>query len=386
MTKKKFLLINYEYPPLGGGGGNATYSIAKELANNGASVTVLTSSYKGIAKYEKKGNIQVIRIWGGRRKLEKCSIFEMLLFLCNGLLKSKDISKEIKPDACLIFFSLPTGPIGWWIKKSLGIPYIVSLQGGDVPGFMNKELHIYHLLTGFITRNVWKKAEFVVANSEGLAKLAREFMQSANHKVIPAGVDSQVFSPIDKSNVKSKVKLLFVGRLVYQKGLDILFDALIKIKDKNLWYLNIVGDGPLKKELIKKAKQLHLDKNIHFHGWKNREQLLRFYKNNDIFLLPSRDEGMPNVMLEAMASGLAIIGTKVSGLEEVIINDNNGLLVEKENPHELYEAIDSLIRNKNIVSELGNNASSFVKKNYSWRSVAQSYMYLLEYVSEKANE
>ena len=67
-----------------------------------------------------------------------------------------------------------------------------------------------------------------------------------------------------------------------------------------------------------------------------------------------------------MASGLAIIGTKVSGLEEVIINDKNGLLVEKENPHELYEVIERLIRNKNIVSELGNNASSFVKKNYSW--------------------
>ncbi|MAI06187.1 MAG: hypothetical protein CBC47_03490 [Alphaproteobacteria bacterium TMED87] len=386
MTKKKFLLVNYEYPPLGGGGGNATYSIAKELAKEGVNVTVLTCSFRDIPRYQKRENIQVIRIWGGRRKLEKCSIFEMILFLFNGLLKSKSISRKIKPDACLIFFSLPTGPIGWWIKRSLGIPYVISLQGGDVPGFMKKELHIYHLLTNFITQNVWKNAEFVVSNSEGLSRLAKKFMDNAGHKTIPAGVDLQTFNPIGKSRMGSKTRLLFVGRLVYQKGLDILLEALKEIKDSDLWSLDIIGDGPLRKEILEKAKSLQIDKNINFYGWQSREQLIKIYKDNDIFLIPSRDEGMPNVMLEAMASGLAVIGTKVSGLEEVIINNQNGFLVEKENPHELYEAIKNLIYNKSLIKEIGKNASLFVQKNYSWANAARSYKYLLEKEIGQVNE
>ncbi len=386
MTKKKFLLINYEYPPLGGGGGNATYSIAKELAKEGINVTVLTCSFRDIPKYQKSENLQVIRIWGGRRKLEKCSIFEMLLFLFNGLIKSKGISQEIKPDACLIFFSLPTGPIGLWLKKSLGIPYIISLQGGDVPGFMKKELQVYHLLTNFITHSVWKKAEFVVSNSEGLSKLAKKFMDNTKHKMIPAGVDLQIFNPSGKSRMGSKVRLLFVGRLVYQKGLDILLEALKKIKDKDLWSLDIIGDGPLKKEILKKVKNLQIDKNINFYGWQSRDKLIKIYKDNDIFLLPSRDEGMPNVMLEAMASGLAVIGTEVSGLQEVIINNQNGLLVKKENPHELYEAIKKLIDNKSLIKEIGDNAAFFVQKNYSWANAARSYKYLLQKAIGEVNE
>jgi len=91
-------------------------------------------------------------------------------------------------------------------------------------------------------------------------------------------------------------------------------------------------------------------------------------------------------MLEAMASGLAVIGTKVSGLEEVIINNQNGFLVEKENPHELYEAIKNLIYNKSLIKEIGKNASLFVQKNYSWANAARSYKYLLEKEIGQVNE
>ena len=140
MPKKKFLLVNYEYPPIGGGGGNATESIANELQNVDTEITVLTSHYKTLPKYEIKNNVKIIRIWTGRKRKDKCSIFEMFLFIIIALIKSVKIAKKIKPNACLIFFSLPTGPIGWWLKRRLGVPYIISLQGGDVPGFMHSEL------------------------------------------------------------------------------------------------------------------------------------------------------------------------------------------------------------------------------------------------------
>ena len=386
MPKKKFLLVNYEYPPIGGGGGNATESIANELQNVDTEITVLTSHYKTLPKYEIKNNVKIIRIWTGRKRKDKCSIFEMFLFIIIALIKSVKIAKKIKPNACLIFFSLPTGPIGWWLKRRLGVPYIISLQGGDVPGFMQSELRLYHFLSSFINREIWRSAEYVVANSLGLQKLAKKFMLDVNHVMIPAGVDVKKFTPKIKIEVNTKVKLLFVGRLVNQKGIDVLLDALYKLDSKNLWSLNIVGDGPLKEILNESVFRLKLENNVNFLGWKDRNDLPSIYKENDILILPSRDEGMPNVMLEAMASSLPIIGSRVSGMDQVIINNKNGLLVKPGDSDELHYAIKKLINNKDNIRDMGYASSNLVKIQYTWKISSSSYQQLLNKICKEKNE
>ena len=211
-------------------------------------------------------------------------------------------------------------------------------------------------------------------------------MLDVNHVMIPAGVDVKKFTPKIKIEVNTKVKLLFVGRLVNQKGIDVLLDALYKLDSKNLWSLNIVGDGPLKEILNESVFRLKLENNVNFLGWKDRNDLPSIYKENDILILPSRDEGMPNVMLEAMASSLPIIGSRVSGMDQVIINNKNGLLVKPGDSDELHYAIKKLINNKDNIRDMGYASSNLVKIQYTWKISSSSYQQLLNKICKEKNE
>jgi len=378
MEKKNYLLINYEYPPIGGGGGNATQKIARFLVRQGINVTVLTSSHAKLPKKQNDNGVEVLRIWSARIRPDRCSILEMVIFLLHALIKAPNIAQKAKTDLSFVFFTLPSGPIGWWLKRKLNIPYIVSLQGGDVPGFMKKELRLYHWLCGSVISRIWESADFVVANSKGLADLARKHNPKTRIDIIPAGAEITTLS--ENKNIKSNdsLNLLFVGRLVHQKGLDILLEALSKLQKKYNWKLSIVGEGPLRKKLNKSTISLGLQKKIKYLGWVEKNQLPIIYQSADVFILPSRDEGMPNAMLEAMSFSLPVIGSKVSGIEEVISDGRSGILVPPENSNQLMNAIIQVIENYDQNIKMGKNAREHVKKFYSWESVTNSYLSLID--------
>jgi glycosyltransferase involved in cell wall biosynthesis len=284
----------------------------------------------------------------------------------------------IKPKVSLVFFGLPSGPIGWWIKKVYGIPYILSLQGGDVPGFMGNDLHFFHWITQPLTRMVWNAASFVVANSHGLAKTARENVPNIKIAVISAGADLESFYPKVKLRKAGPIKLLFVGRLVKQKGLDILLTALAEMGQKQAWVLDLVGEGPLQGQLLKTARKYKIKDRITFHGWVQKSNLPEFYRTSDLFILPSRDEGMPNAMLEAMASGLPVIGSRVSGIEEVVVDGKTGFLVPPEDPLALKNIIENILYKPERIQIMSKNCREKIEDQYSWEVAASSYIKLIE--------
>ncbi len=371
-----FLLINYEYPPVGGGGGNATQQIGRALVKRGAKVTVLTATQGQLPRRENDNGVQVYRIWAARRHQDRCSIPEMLVFLAHALLTAPGLARQNKTDAALVFFGMPTGPIGWWLKKYMGLPYVVSLQGGDVPGFMSDEMATYHRVAGPVISEVWRKAFAVVANSTGLAALAQRHAPDVDIQMIPAGADLNAMTPSPVPTLEGPLRLLFVGRLVHQKGLDILLRALAKIKDDD-WTLTIAGEGPLKEELTSASRALGLAERITFRGWLGRDQLPEVYEQADVFVLPSRDEGMPNAMLEAMSAGLPVVGSKVAGLDEVVIDGDCGVLVPPENTEALSEALHSVISDRDKAFMLGQAARKRVEAHYSWDQAADAYLSLL---------
>ena len=373
----RFLLINYEYPPVGGGGGNATQQIGRALVKRGAKVTVLTAAQGILPRRENDRGVQVTRIWAARRRQDRCSIFEMLVFLVHALLVAPGIARQSKADAALIFFGLPTGPVGWWMKKRRGLPYILSLQGGDVPGFMGEEMAFYHRISGSVISAVWRAAFAVVANSTGLANLARAHAPDITIDMIPAGADLNAVSPATVPTLEGPLRLLFVGRLVYQKGLDVLFRALTALKSRTDWTLTIAGEGPLKDELALAAHKLGIADRVVFRGWLERDHLPAVYAQADVFVLPSRDEGMSNAMLEAMAAGLPVIGSKVAGLDEVVIDGKTGLLIPPEDAAALAEAIRILIEDRDHTFALGQAARTRVEADFSWDHAAESYLSLL---------
>jgi len=387
----KLLFINYEYPPLGGGGGNANAAIARELASMGNEVHVITSHFKGLKRRETSPGLTIHRIPTLRKYQEKCRVHEMLAFLFMSLPYALWRAYRFKPDVCIAFFTLPSGPAAWLLKKIFGIPYIVSLRGGDVPGFMGKDLWFYHRVAEPFIKRLWRDAKAVVANSEGLKTLALETEEKLDIMTIPNGVDLSYFNkeisdnlPLDpqaekKTEHPKLVRLMTAGRLTTQKGIDTLLFALWRLKGnihKNfqLW---IVGDGPLRGVLEEMVKDLQLENHVLFQGWCNKLTLKEYYDSADIFVLPSIDEGMPNVLLEAMAMGLPLVATKISGSEELVTEGKNGFLVPPKDPEKMAEALGALIENDAARAQMAIESRKKADQ-FGWKEVAESYNELVK--------
>ena len=375
----KILLINYEYPPLGGGAGQATASLAREFAAAGHEPLVLTSRFAGQPALEETAGFRIRRVPVIRRRADRCTPPEMLTFLLSASFAALGSVRAWKPDAAIAFFGIPSGPVGLLLRLTGGVPYIVSLRGGDVPGFQPYDLALFHRLLGPVIRLLWKNAAAVVANSAGLRTLALRFAPELPVAVIPNGVDAQTFHPAAENERTSggPVRLLFVGRVVFQKGLDVLLRALADLPAPLAWELEIIGDGDQRAALTAEAARLGLAARITFAGWCDRARIAGRYRAADIFVFPSRDEGMPNVVLEAMASGLPIVATAIAGSEELVREGENGHLVPAEDAAGLTAALSRLIADPAQCRAMGRASRAIVEREYTWARVAASYLEML---------
>ncbi|QAZ66032.1 glycosyltransferase family 4 protein [Solidesulfovibrio carbinolicus] len=367
------LLLNYEYPPIGGGAGNATANMARELAGLGHRVRVVTAVYGGLSRRQMVDGYELVRLPAVRRHADHCSPLEMLTFLASAGLALPLGQWDFQADACIAFFGIPCGPAAWLLKQLCGVPYIVSLRGGDVPGFQPYDLAGYHKATGPLIRFLWRGAAHVVANSQGLAALARQSAGQTPIRMIPNGVDTARFTPAESLEESGPVRLVFVGRVVHQKGLDVLLTALARLPAGVDYELTIVGDGPLRGALTEQAAALGVLSRLRFAGWAGREAMPELLRRADLFVFPSRDEGMPNAVLEAMAAGLPVIATRISGNEEVVADGETGLLVPPDDPDALAGALAGLLADAALRRRLGAAGRERVCREYSWRSVAERY-------------
>lgn len=382
----RLLTTNYEFPPLGGGGGRANAQIARQMALLGHEVIVLTSSFKDLPRKEIRDGYLILRIPTLRRHIEKCRIFEMIVFMVASVFYAIKLVRSWRPDMTIAFFTLPSAPAALVLKKLFRIPYIVSLRGGDVPGFMREQLWLYHSLTLKLIRYIWKEARAVVANSCGLKKLALQAGGNPGITVIPNGVDSGFFrGEHQNAGVKpdsaseTPFRILTVGRLTPQKGIDVLLEAFHRIKScagkpVQVW---IAGDGPLRNTLERLAERLGIGGDVFFFGWQDQENLKNFYSSADLFVLPSIDEGMPNVVLEAMAMGLPVVATDVAGTREIVEDGVNGCIVPPKNPQMLADALLMLVRDDSLSRKMS-QASQKIARQYNWKEVASLYLDLCQ--------
>ena len=374
---RRFLLINYEYPPLGGGGGNATRHIARRLAARGHAVKVLTTRFADQPSAETEDGVEIHRVSALRQHEDRSTVLEMVSFMIAAIRSGVPLAKSWKPDACLAFFGLPSGPVARSIQKATDAPYIVSLQGGDVPGFLPGRLSGWHKIAGAWITRIWTHAAHVVANSEGLANLARSHAREDDIKVIPAGVDLDLFRSNSSTELSGSLNLIAVGRLSEQKRFEDLLSAISKLPDPNAAKLTIVGDGPLRGSLASQAARLGLGQQVTFKGWVHRDDLAQAYRDADVFVLPSSDEGMSNALLEAMASGLAVVGTEIAGTSEVVIEGQTGLLVPVGDVDALSGALRRLIEDREKTEALGSAGRARAEQHYDWDKAAAAYEELL---------
>lgn len=375
------LLINYEYPPLGGGAGNATAHLALEFAGLGHGVTVLTSAWRDLPRIERADGLTIHRVPVVRHRMDRCTPLEMITFLVSGLVVAGAVCRDTRPDVVIAFFGIPCGPIGLAMKILSGLPYIVSLRGGDVPGFQPYDLASYHRVLGGTIRYIWRRAGAVVANSEGLGRLARATAADVPVLIIPNGVDPERFSPGGCPYPEGPVRIGVAGRLVFQKGVDVLLKALSRMPLCAHVFLDVIGDGGAKPDLERLARELGVADRVRFLGWKTPPEMPEVYRQLDAFVLPSRDEGMPNVVLEAMASGLPVVATRIAGNEELVVQGETGFLVPPEDPDALADALTTLVRDPSLRERMGSAGRTLVEDRYTWTRVAEQYLGIMERVA-----
>jgi len=376
----KILLVNYEYPPLGGGAANATFSIGRALAKLGHEPTVLTSAFAQLTPSSDEDGVSVVRIPAIRNALDRSNPIEMASFLCSALWRVRRIAEARCIDGVITFFTIPCGPVGWLLKRSLGLPYVVSLRGGDVPGMVRGIGAVHWVLTPF-RRAALRGARAVVANSESLARLS-ESADPVPVRVIPNGVDADIFAPDPQigAMVDPVFRILFVGRLHEQKNVAMLLKALADLRERTTtpMHVDIVGDGPLRKQLAELARSLGLSAQVVWHRWCGKEQVASMYRRASCFVNPSLYEGMPNTVLEAMASGLPVVASDIGGHNELVVPGVTGFLFDLTKPDELRSSLIKLSESSELRRTLGVAARRAVLAGHSWVRVAASYAELLE--------
>ena len=367
----RILIVNSEHPPLGGGAGNASANIAREFVRLGEEVAILTTRYNDLPVDEVDDGIRIHRCLSIRKEASRSNPWEQLSFLLGACTDGLLFVKKWKPDVLITFFGVPSGPVGLLAKTFFKIPYIVSLRGGDVPGFRPYDFKRFHDVTAPIIRAVWNRAGEVIANSSGLQDLAESFESQAVIKVVPNGVDVNKYQA--KEGYDGKPHMLFVGRVVHQKGLDILIDQLHDIQAHD-WVLSIVGDGPERNPLKNQVRSQGMEERVYFLGWKERNELVSIYRHGNIFIFPSRHEGMPNAVLEAMASGLPVVASRIAGNEELVVHGKTGFLFPVDQPETLTDFIQKLITNPSLRKRMGTAARERVEEKYTWKRTAEAYL------------
>jgi glycosyltransferase involved in cell wall biosynthesis len=367
------LLINYEYPPLGGGAAAATQNLAISLKRRGNRVVVLTSAYERLRGASEEDGVIVIHIPALRRRVHRSSLFQMAVYLFSACLHVVRIADCYKVDRVIAFFSIPGGAVARWLQLRSSTPYVVSLRGGDVPGTEPRLRGFYWLLTG-LRRHILQHAHEIIAPSIGLKRLS-EAADPVSVRVIPNGVDTNYFTPSNDEKHLSLI-LLFVGRLHWQKNVSALFKILkiIRARFGLPAIARIIGDGPERRELGKLAMQMALSGAIAFEGWRSRAEIASAYRQVFLLVNLSRYEGMSNVVLEALASGLPVIGSNIPGNAELIEDQVTGFLFNPDDdPVRIAKQIVDLFDNPERRAEMGKSARGSVFAKYTWDQAAAMY-------------
>lgn len=368
-SMKKILMLNYEFPPLGGGAGNATYYLLKEFSKyNNLEIDLVTSSTNKYCEEQFADNIKIYYLDIGKgAHLHHQSNKDLLKYSWQGYWFCKKLIRQQKYNLIHAFFGVPCG----YIAMKLGLPYIISLRGSDVPGHNPKFSKIYLLLSPLI-KNVWEKAKKVIANSNDLKNTALKTNSNQKIEVILNGVDCGKFKPAANLKKKNRFKILYVGRLHSAKGIEYLIEAFRKFKKiENNIELIIVGDGPLYRKIKEKENLTEFSGSLKILGRKGQQDLIKIYQESDIFVLPSSNEGMSNTILEAMACGLPIIATD-TGDNRKLIKDN-GIIIKTNDSESILNALEELYSNQGYLDKMRIISKKRAEK-MNWQRVAGEYL------------
>lgn len=274
------------------------------------------------------------------------------------------VAKGFRPDiihAHVYEAGVPAVLIG----KAYRIPVVVTEHSSGFPMGLPRRQDVWK------ARFAFSNADRVLPVSFVLQKAIESYDVRARFQIVPNAVDLSLFHPCFDYRPDNRPKrLLFVGLLdpSHKKGLPFLFQALERLKEhKADWHLDIVGDGPARQEYESMTEDLGLVDRVTFHGLKTKEEVGKFMRKADIFVLPSPWENLPCVLIEAMASGLPIVSTLTGGIPEMI-HEGIGILIPPGDVTKLSRSIAQVIHS---IDKFDRRAIAQHALQYSSKSVGR---------------
>ena len=293
------------------------------------------------------------------------------LFTLKAILKAMnyDIIHVHRAD----YDAVVTAPLGKLMGKKVLVKLACSGPFGDIETLMKSPI------SGFALSMIANADKIIAVNEDIKKELLKVGYEKDRILMVPNGVDANAFRPITNSQPSKKKVVTSVGRLHEQKGLEYLlysWKELIESFKMSVssfeLHLNLIGEGPLKEKLVTVTEELGISKSVHLLGSVNN--IAECLQCTDVFVNSSLFEGISNSLLEAMACGLPIVATDISGNAELIQDDYNGLLVSPGDSKSLCNAIECLLKDVKKAKKLGMEARKTVEKRYSCPIIAKEYM------------
>ena len=269
--------------------------------------------------------------------------------------------------------ALPCGHPAALLSSQLRIPFIVTTHGLDVFS-IRREKGLSRRWVDRCSRFVYRKANLNICVSEAVRRVMVEVLgDSTRTTVIYNGVNTTLFTPPQNDDGDSTSTILSVGRLIPSKGQELVLRAVAELRRKypQLLY-EIVDNGPQRSQLAALANELKIAERVKFLGRQNRQFVSEAMKRCTIFALPSRDEAMGCVYLEAMATAKPVIGCRQQGIEEIVRHGENGWLIQPDNLQEMVKALDILLENSSLRKQMGREARKTIIEKLTLQHQAAS--------------
>jgi len=375
------MMLTWEYPPrIIGGISPHVYYLTKSLAKQGVKVYVMTCDFPDTPAHEVIDGVEVYRIDSYKNPAPDFASWVYLMNL--------NMQKETARLARKIGKKIDLFHAHDWLVANAGIglkhvfrkPLLVTMHSTEMgrrDGLHTDTEKMIHETEAWLTYEAWR----VVCCSEYMISHVKWAFGLPNDKLvmIPNGVDTKTYDDIgnDLSDFRSKFALpeekivLYVGRLVYEKGIHVLINAVPKVVSKVNAKFIIVGSGYMKEQLLNIVRSMGLEHKVLFQGFMDEKSLLKLQKCADVSVVPSLFEPFGIVALEAMAAKSPVVASDTGGMSEIIDHDVTGVKVYPNNPDSLAWGINKVLLDDKYRQSLRENGYKVVQEKYGWEKIAQ---------------